>query len=61
MDTAPFVPGHRPKLFYGFSASAAVQVAAESAGAGRQYVLHNKAGKGQAHYIRKADQLDDEI
>ena len=61
VDTTPFVAGHRPKLFYGFSAAAAVELAAESTAAGRQYILHNKAGKSQTQQIKKRNQINDKI
>ncbi len=61
VDTAPFVPAHRPKLFYRLSAAAVVKLAAKSAAAGRQYILHNKAGKSQTHKIKKRNQNNDEI
>jgi len=51
MDTAPFVPGHRPKLLYVFSTGAVVKEPATSARAGRQNVLHNKAGKNHTQQI----------
>ena len=61
VDTAPLVPGHRPKLFYGFSAAAVVKLAAKPTTAGRQYVLHNKAGKSQTQQIKKRNQINNEI
>ena len=61
MDTAPFVAGHRPEVFYMFSADAAEQPPATSTCAGRQNVLHNKAGRSQAQQIQKSNQNDNKI
>ena len=61
MDTAPFVPGHRPQLFYVFSAGAAVKELATAACAGRQNVLHNKASRSQPQQIQKSNQINNKI
>ena len=61
MNTAPFVPSHRPEVFYVFSAGTALQKTATPPCARRQYIPHNKAGKSQAQQIHKADQINDKI
>lgn len=61
MNVAPFVPGHRPEVFYVLSAAALVEKPAPAACAGRQYVFHNKAGKSQTQQVDQADQIDNKI
>ncbi len=61
MDTTPFVPAHRPQLFYVFSTDATEHPLPASARAGRQNVLHNKTGKNQAQQIQKSYQNDNKI
>ena len=63
MDITPFVPGHRPQvshLFTGVLITAA-STEAPAPTAGRQNVLHNKAGNSQTQQIDKADDINNKI
>jgi len=58
------VPGHGPQVSYLFIdefAAASTEAPAVTSTAGRQNVLHNKAGNSQTQQIDKADDINNKI
>ena len=61
VNASPLVAGHSKQGLYIASSVAAGGASAESAGAGRQDVLHNGAGARQRQQHGEAGQVDNEV